>query len=283
LSQQDRLNHSADEFMSETVRAESPSPASLSMRDRALIMASLIGVSTVSWLYLVHLARQMQPMARMPNMVAAVMSPMRVPWSATDFLLMLVMWSVMMVGMMLPSASPIILTFATVNRRKRERGLPFLPTFAFTAGYLLVWGAFGLAATLAQWEMERSALMLASMKTGSAILAGILCFAAGFYQWTPLKRACLANCRSPLDFVINRWHDGRLGALRMGIEHGAYCLGCCAVIMALLFVGGVMNLLWVAAIAVLVFVEKLLPAGERIARGSGVLMIAFGGYLLVTA
>jgi predicted metal-binding membrane protein len=283
LSQQDRLNHSADEFMSETVRAESPSPASLSMRDRALIMASLIGVSTVSWLYLVHLARQMQPMARMPNMVAAVMSPMRVPWSATDFLLMLVMWSVMMVGMMLPSASPIILTFATVNRRKRERGLPFLPTFAFTAGYLLVWGAFGLAATLAQWEMERSALMLASMKTGSAILAGILCFAAGFYQWTPLKRACLANCRSPLDFVINRWHDGRLGALRMGIEHGAYCLGCCAVIMALLFVSGVMNLLWVAAIAVLVFVEKLLPAGERIARGSGVLMIAFGGYLLVTA
>jgi predicted metal-binding membrane protein len=176
-----------------------------------------------------------------------------------------------------------ILTFATVNRRKRERGEPFLPTFVFTAGYLLVWGGFSLAATLAQWGLERTALMLPTMKTASPIVGGIFYLAAGVYQWTPLKRACLTNCRSPLDFVINRWHDGWMGALRMGTEHGAYCLGCCAVLMGLLFVGGVMNLLWVAAIAAFVFVEKLFPAGQWIARASGVLMIAFGGYLLASA
>jgi predicted metal-binding membrane protein len=222
-------------------------------------------------------------MPGMPDMVAGAMSPLPAAWSATDFVLMFAMWWVMMVGMMLPGATPLILTFATVNRRKRERGQPFLPTFAFTAGYLLVWGGFSLAATLAQWELERTALLLPSMKTGSAILGGALFVAAGIYQWTPLKHACLANCRSPLDFVINRWHDGWTGALRMGGEHGAYCLGCCAVLMALMFVGGAMNLLWAAAIAALVFVEKLSPGGEWIARASGVLMIGFGGYLLLSA
>lgn len=276
--------------MSAPVPAEGPAPARLASRDRALIVAALLGVSAVAWLYLAHLARQMADMAGMdpampdmPDMVAGAMSPLPAAWSATDFVLTFAMWWVMMVGMMLPGATPLILTFATVNRRKRERGQPFLPPFAFTAGYLLVWGGFSLAATLAQWELERTALLLPSMKTGSAILGGALFVAAGIYQWTPLKHACLANCRSPLDFVINRWHDGWTGALRMGGEHGAYCLGCCAVLMTLMFVGGAMNLLWAAAIAALVFVEKLSPGGEWIARASGVLMIGFGGYLLLSA
>ena len=279
--------------MSGTVRTESPSPPGLALRDRAPIIASLIGISTVSWLYLLHLAQQMEAMGGMagmdasmpdmPDMVAGAMSSMPTSWTAADFGLVFAMWWVMMVGMMLPSASPMILTFATVNRRERERGQPFLPTFVFTGGYLLVWGGFSLAATLAQWGLEQTALMLPTMKIGSTALGGVLFVSAGVYQWTPLKRACLANCRSPLDFVINRWHDGRTGALRMGSEHGAYCLGCCAVLMALLFAGGVMNLLWVAAIAALVLVEKLLPAGQWIARASGVLAIAFGAYLLVSA
>ncbi len=271
--------------------AANSSSLGLAPRDRAVIVTALIGVTAVSWLYLLHLARQGMggtagmdmSMPDMPDMVAGAMSPMTMPWTPVDFALMFAMWWVMMVGMMLPSATPMVLTFAAVNRRKRERGQPFLPTFVFTAGYLLVWGAFSLAATLAQWGLEQAALMLPTMKTGSSILGGILYVAAGLYQWTPLKQACLANCRSPLDFVINRWHDGWTGALRMGAEHGAFCLGCCAVIMALLFVGGVMNLLWVAAIAAFVFVEKLFPAGAWIARTSGVLMIAFGGYLLATA
>ena len=198
--------------------AANPSTSRLALRDRAPILASLIGVSAVSWLYLLHLSGQMQTgamagmdasMPDMPDMIAGAMSSMPMSWTASDFALMFAMWWVMMVGMMLPSASPMILTFATVNRRKRERGQPFLPTFVFTSGYLLVWGGFSLAATLAQWGLERSrAPMLPTMKTGSAILGGILFLAAGVYQWTPLKQACLANCRSPLDFVINRWHDG---------------------------------------------------------------------------
>jgi predicted metal-binding membrane protein len=270
--------------------AGSSSLEELALRDRAPILVALIGVTAVSWLYLLHLARQgmgamdaMPDMPDMPDMVAGTMSSMSAPWTAVDFALMFAMWWVMMIGMMLPSASPMILTFATVNRRRRERGQAFLPTSLFTGGYLLVWGGFSLAATLAQWELDRTALLLPSMKTGSALLGGILFVVAGIYQWTPLKRACLASCRSPLDFAINRWRDGWTGALRMGVEHGAYCLGCCAVLMALLFVGGVMNLLWVAAIAAFVFVEKLFPSGQWIARASGVLMVAFGGYLLVSA
>jgi predicted metal-binding membrane protein len=271
--------------------AEGLSSQWLALRDRASILASLIGVTAVSWLYLLHLAGQgMGQMAGMdasmpdmPDMVAGAMSSMPMPWTPVDFALMFAMWWVMMVGMMLPSASPMILTFATVSRRKRERAQPYIPAFVFTAGYLLVWGGFSLAATLAQWGLERAALMLPTMTTGSAVVGGIFCMAAGIYQWTPLKQACLAKCRSPLDFVVNRWRDGWAGALRMGAEHGAYCLGCCAVLMLLLFVGGVMNLLWVAAVAAFVFVEKLFPAGEWIARGGGVLMIAFGGYLLASA
>lgn len=263
----------------------------LALRDRVAILAALIGITALSWLYLFRLAGQGMggmagmdaSMPDMPDMVAGAMSPMPMPWTSVDFALMFAMWWVMMVGMMLPSAAPMIVTFATVNRRKHERGQPYLPTFVFTAGYLLVWGAFSLAATFAQWGVEQAALMLPTMKTGSAILGGMLFLAAGIYQWTPLKHACLTTCRSPLDFVLNRWHDDWTGALLMGAEHGAFCLGCCVVLMALMCVGGMMNLLWMTAIAAFVFVEKLFPAGPWIARGSGVLMIAFGGYLLASA
>jgi predicted metal-binding membrane protein len=196
---------------------------------------------------------------------------------------MFAMWWVMMIGMMLPSASPMILMFGTVNRRKRERGEVFVPAVIFSSGYLLAWGVFSLAATLAQWGLDRAALLLPTMKTGNALFAGALWIGAGVYQWSPLKYACLTKCRSPLDFVLNHWHDGRIGALRMGIEHGIYCLGCCAVLMALLFVLGVMDLLWVAAIAAFVFVEKLFPGGQWIARASGVMMMGVGAYLLAFA
>jgi len=185
-----------------------------------------------------------------------------------------------MAGMMLPSATPMIMTFATVNRGKRARGRPVVPTAAFAAGYLIAWGGFSLAATVAQWGLERALLMSPTMATSSAISAGILFLAAGLYQLTPLKYACLEKCRSPLSFVLNSWREGGAGALRMGIEHGAYCLGCCWLLMLLLFAGGVMNLLWVAALAAFVFIEKLVPHGQWIARASGVAMLAFGAYLL---
>lgn len=191
------------------------------------------------------------------------------------------MWWVMMIGMMLPSAAPMTLTFATVNRRRRELGTPYVPTAVFVAGYLLAWGAFSLVATAVQWALEHAALMSPGMHLSSPLVGGLVFVAAGLYQLTPLKHACLRRCRSPLAFVLERWHEGTAGALRMGAEHGAYCLGCCALLMALLFVGGVMNLIWAAAIAAWVLVEKLLPAGEALARAAGVIAILVGAWMIV--
>jgi predicted metal-binding membrane protein len=241
--------------------------AALPRRERAVVVAALAGVTALSWLYLAHLARGMQGMADM----------------AMGAALMFLMWWVMMVGMMLPGALPMTLTFATVNQRRRERGSPYVPTALFVAGYLVAWGAFSLAATGAQWALERSALMMPMAHVTSPLLGALLFVAAGIYQLTPLKHACLRRCRTPLAFVLERWRDGAGGALRMGAEHGAYCLGCCAFLMALLFAGGVMNLLWVAAIGAVVLLEKLLSAGEALARGAGALAIAWGGWMIVRA
>jgi predicted metal-binding membrane protein len=254
--------------------------AALPRRERAIIVAALVGVSALSWLYLVLLARGMADMAAMPGMS---MAPMLEPWTIRDAALMFAMWWVMMVGMMLPSAAPMMLTFAAINRRRRERGSPYVPTALFVAGYLLAWAAFSLAATAAQWGLERAALMTPMMRTSSPLLGALLFVAAGVYQLTPLKHACLHRCRSPLSFVLQHWREGIGGALRMGAEHGAFCLGCCALLMTLLFAGGIMNLLWVAAIAVFVLLEKVLPAGERVARAAGVLFIVFGAWMAARA
>ena len=198
-----------------------------------------------------------------------------------DMAALFAMWWLMMAGMMLPSAAPMTLTFATINARRRERGSPYVPTALFIAGYLLVWGAFSLAATAAQSALERAALMTPMMRTSSPLLGGLLFVAAGVYQLTPLKHACLHRCRSPLGFVLEHWRDGTGGALRMGAEHGAFCLGCCALLMTLLFVGGVMNLLWVAAIAVFVLLEKVVRGGETLSRAGGVLGIGFGAWMAI--
>jgi predicted metal-binding membrane protein len=209
----------------------------------------------------------------MPDMPAMSMSAV----------LAFLMWWVMMIGMMLPGALPMTLTFATVNRRRRELGTPYVPTAVFVAGYLLAWGAFSLAATGAQWWLEHAALMKPMRHLASPLAGGLLFIAVGLYQLAPLKHACLRRCRSPLAFVLERWHDGTAGALRMGAEHGAYCLGCCAFLMALLFVGGVMNLLWAAAIAAFVLVEKLAPAGEAVARAAGLLAVGAGVWMVARA
>jgi predicted metal-binding membrane protein len=251
--------------------------ADLPRRQRAAIVAALAGVTVLSWLYVLRLARGMEGMAGMS------MAPMLEPWTLRDAALMFAMWWVMMVGMMLPSAAPMTLTFATVNRRRRERGSPYVPTAVFVAGYLLAWAVFSVAATAAQWALERAALMTPMMHTSSPLMGALLFVTAGAYQLTPLKHACLHRCRTPLAFVLQHWRDGTGGALRMGAEHGGFCLGCCAFLMALLFVGGIMNLLWVAAIAVFVLAEKVLPAGETVARAGGVMAIGFGAWMAVRA
>lgn len=245
--------------------------ARLPRRERVVIAAALGAVAALSWLYLYL---QMQPMADMaPAMFA--------PWTATDFALNLAIWWVMMPGMMLPSAAPMILTFATVNRRNRERGQPFVPTMVFTAGYLVAWGLFGVFATLADWALERAALISPMTGRLPPVLGAIVVIAAGIYQLSPLKSVCLTHCRSPFEFVLNHWRDGASGALRMGLEHGLYCLGCCWFLMALMFAAGIMSLLWMAVIAVFILLEKLLPVGTWLARAGGVAMLGFGVYLLV--
>jgi predicted metal-binding membrane protein len=250
-------------------------PLELLLRQRVLIVGALASLFALCWLYLADVA------AGMAAMDPAMTMP---PKGGLDLVLLLAMWWVMMTGMMLPSAAPMILTFASINRNRRARGQPYVPTALFTLGYFVAWGGFSVAATLAQWGLERLGLLSPmAMKTTSPMLGGVLFVAAGLYQLTPLKRVCLSRCRSPLDFVINHWRDGTGGALRMGVAHGLYCLGCCWLLMTLLFGVGAMNLLWVAALAAVVLVEKLFPSGVWIARVGGVLLLAWGVRLLTSS
>jgi predicted metal-binding membrane protein len=182
--------------------------------------------------------------------------------------------------MMTPTAAPMILLFAAVHRRRTAAGRAAGPTAILVLGYLIVWTFYSVAAALAQGGLHAAALLSPAMTTTSPSLAGGLLILAGVFQWTPLKRACLAACRSPLSFLMGSWREGHAGALVMGLRHGLYCLGCCWALMALLFVAGVMNLLWVAAIAVAVLAEKVVPGGEVIGRLGGVALAA-GGVLLL--
>jgi predicted metal-binding membrane protein len=190
------------------------------------------------------------------------------------------MWAMMMVAMMIPSAAPMILMFATLNRRRRAQQGPLVSTTVFVLGYLLVWGGFSVGATLAQWGLHAAALLSPMLVSTSPLLGGILLMAAGIFQWTPLKSICLRQCRSPLGFMMTEWREGAWGALLMGLRHGRYCVGCCWILMALLFVAGVMNLLWVAVIAAFVLVEKVLPRGELMGRVVGGILILTGLVLL---
>jgi predicted metal-binding membrane protein len=182
--------------------------------------------------------------------------------------------------MMVPSAAPMILLYAMVSRKQAERDAPALPTGVFALGYLVIWGVFSIAAATLQWGLEQALLISPMMASASLAFGGIVLVAAGLYQLTPLKYACLEHCRSPLHFLTHGFRKGAWGAFRMGAEHGVYCLGCCWVLMALLFVGGVMNLLWIAGIAIFVLIEKLLPFGHHTSRVTGVLLTAWGIWVL---
>jgi len=248
-------------------------------RDRMVVLAGLVGVTAVAWIYLVVLALGM---AEMPATMGEAMAMAQAkPWTALDFLLMFLMWAVMMVGMMVPSAAPMILLFATISRKSRERGGAFVPVGVFASAYVVVWGGFSLLATLLQWLLDQTLLLTPMMASASPLLGGGLLIGAGIYQLTPLKSACLRHCRSPIHFITHGWRPGVRGALRMGLEHGLFCLGCCWVLMGLLFFGGVMNLLWIAAIALFVFIEKVAPLGAQAGRLSGLPLIAAGVFVLL--
>jgi len=189
----------------------------------------------------------------------------------------------MMVGMMAPSAAPMILMYARIGRQGKLEGKPFVATGWFATGYFLVWIAFSLVATLVQWSIERAALLDSRMATASNVLGGIVLIAAGVYQWTPLKDVCLAQCQTPLQFLFRYggFRSDLKGCLVLGLRHGGYCVGCCWVLMALLFVGGVMNVLWIALLALLVLLEKLTPFGRWVARAAGLACMAAGAWMLL--
>ncbi len=248
--------------------------AAVVARDRALVWAGIVGLTAGAWGYLLHLQRTMGTADGMGGLPG--MTPALTPWSAADLAFTVAMWAIMMVGMMVPATAPVILLVAAINRKRREQGGAAGRTAVFVLGYLLVWGGFSVAATLAQWGLHTAALLSPAMGITSPLIGGLLLIAAGVYQLTPLKEACLAHCRSPLGFLMTEWREGAGGALRMGLHHGTYCLGCCAVLMGLLFVTGVMNLLWVAAISVFVLLEKVAPGGRVIGRVGSVALIGAG-------
>lgn len=251
----------------------------LLLRDRVVIVSALVAATALSWVYLVDMARDMAAqVCDMPGMEGMYMGAVPV-WNAPYFLMMFIMWSVMMVGMMLPSAAPAILLYAAMHRN--NGCTPYMSTAGFVAGYLFIWTAFSAAAVLAQWGLDAAALLSPQMVSTSPYLGAGLLAAAGIYQMTPWKNACLSHCRSPFAFFQQFWRPGRLGAFRMGARHGAYCLACCWALMLLLFFGGVMNLLWVAAITVFVLLEKVAPFGRYAPKISGAIMIVFAAGFLV--
>jgi predicted metal-binding membrane protein len=268
-------------------------------RDRLVVFVGLFLLTTLAWTYLYYLTTQMHmggnsltaPVGMgsstgvsggaYPN-AGMVMSDMvkLAPWTVIDALFMFLMWAVMMVGMMAPSATPVILLYARVVRHNAKESEPLVHTAAFFTGYVIVWTVFSAVATAMQFGLEQAALLSPMMTSMSPVFGGLVLLGVAVYQWTPYKDACLRRCRSPVWFLSTYWQDGANGALRMGLAHGTYCLGCCWALMFILFVGGVMNLLCIAAITVFVLAEKVLPRGREFGR-AGAVLLGLAGITLI--
>ena len=276
--------------------SETPAVESLLKRDRLITLAGLAALCALAWFHIVSgaglgmSALEMTSFALfphlhvhgampgMPGMEMSAAAPAM--WGLATCALMIAMWWIMMIAMMTPAAAPAILLYAHVHRRALAQGQvqdTLAPTGVFALGYLLVWLTFSFVAVAAHWLLERAGL-LSGMMGGSQSrwLSGVVLIAAGLYQLSPLKNVCLTHCRAPASFLSRHWRPYALGALRLGAMHGLYCVGCCWMLMALLFVGGVMNLAWIAAIAVLVLIEKVLPAGQWVGRGFAIVLIGWG-------
>jgi predicted metal-binding membrane protein len=254
---------------------ENPPLRPLPTRDRVYVVTELFAVTSLAWLYLVRMP--MAP-ADFGGLVARLAAP--IPQPMVDLGLTFMMWAVMMVAMMLPTAAPMILLYARIARGRPAASPSWVRTFA--AGYLAVWTAFSAAATITQALLLRASIISGALSVAPAI-GGTILVVTGFYQLSPLKMACLRRCQSPLAFFMTRWRDGAAGAFRMGVQHGAFCVGCCWLLMALLFVAGVMNLAWVAVITAFVLVEKLLPYPRAISFGGGLALIACGLAMMLQA
>src|SRR6516164_5410639 len=250
-----------------------PADAAVLRRDHVAVVLALALLTALAWSYLLWLSADMSVGGmdmgdfRMIPSGMGLMVPAQVPWQAIEFAFVFVMWTVMMVGMMTPSAAP---------------GRPLAATVWFTAGYFLVWIGFALLATVLQWAFERAALLDSWMGSRSNVLGGFLFVMAGTYQWTRLKEVCLIQCQRPFAFLMRQggFRHGANGSLMLGLRYGAYCFGCCWALTALLFAGGVMNMLWIAVLALIILLKKIIPVGSLLARLVGIGLVAEGVWLL---
>ena len=242
--------------------------------ERWLILGAMAVMVTLAWTHTVHLVGHM-PVSE----TAVSMLPVQ-PWTLTDGLTAFLMWSVMMIGMMLPTAAPWLLTLAGLTGKEEQTGL-LTATGGFLLGYLAAWTGFSLAAAILQWMLHDYGLLSPLIGRVSFQVGGAILILAGIYQWLPVKYACLKHCRSPLSFFLTSWRDGRFGAARMGMQHGLFCVGCCWTLMALSFVAGAMNLQWMAAVTIFVFVDHVLPTGRWLSNVAGVALVISGGWRMV--
>ena len=264
-----------------------PIDAAVVRRDRVVIVLAVASLTVLAWGYLMRLSADMDMGGmdmtglRMIPSGMGLMMPAQTPWRAMEFAFVFVMWTVMMVGMMTPSAAPMFLMYARVGRQTGAQEKSLSATVWFAIGYFLVWLAFALFATLVQWALERTALLDFTMASTDNVLGGFVFIAAGLYQWTRLNDLCLAQCQKPFEFVMRHggYRRDAPGCVMLGLRHGAYCVGCCWALMALLLVGGVMNVLWIALLALLAFLERVTSMGRLIARLAGIVLVAGGAWL----
>lgn len=239
-------------------------------RDSLIVIGTLVAVSVVAWVLTVR---------EMGTMGLGLMTPsmtMGRPVSATNAGLYILLWGVMMVAMMFPSIAPMVILFSTISRRKRDQVDPFVPAWVFVVGYTLVWTLTGSLAYAGDVAIQSLPHTFPGLRAYGAALGGGLLVLAGLYQLTPLKSLCLTRCRSPLGFLLQHWREGAWGAFRMGFHHGAFCLGCCWSLMTVMFVMGTMNLVWMGILALVIFVEKVVPHGAALGKGAGIALIVLG-------
>ena len=240
------------------------------LKEHFLILIALVLLSSLAWTGTVYQAGSMGL-----GMITCSMT-MGTPFSVGNALLYVLLWGVMMVAMMFPAIVPVVGLFSTVAGRKREQGVPFTPAWVFVAGYLVLWTLAGGVGYTVDLAIQSLPEVFPALRTYGLVIGGLTLIAAGVYQLTPLKYLCLSQCRSPMGFLLTSWRDGALGAFRMGLHHGAYCLGCCWSLMAVLFVVGTMNLVWMGILSMVIFVEKIVPHGVEMGKATGLALIALG-------
>lgn len=250
-----------------------PGLARLDFRVYLVVGAGLLSIAAIGWAYMAYMNWGMNHM----DMVDMWMPPQaRDQWTFTDFMMLFLMWDVMMIAMMIPSIAPMVVMFNRVGQNKKRRGGHYVPTFVFITGYLIAWSGFSMLISFAQWPLHTAGVLSPMMNNHSYLFSGSVLIAAGLYQWTPFKEACLHQCRSPLGFLMTNWREGKSGALNMGIRHGVFCVGCCWALMLVLFAVGVMNLLWMLLLTLFVLIEKIFPAPTLMRLVSGFGLVFWG-------